>query len=341
MSFTEGADVEALVLSVARLAELAKQLVEVDTAVAASIVRLKAAWGGHDLDRFVAKHQSQVQPTLRLISQHTRTMGEELGRQVEEQRVGSSADGAAGPGPDGGNAAGGGTPVPGGGDTGGPDVTTGAGVEHSALDDLTKRPESEGPDASVTIVKGEASWENSKYHRSGDHYDVKAIGADASVSGSVSINDGAVNASVAAGASAYLGSASVHGELGPASGSASATAGAEVNADGKLSMGPGGVAGSAHAEAFVGAKAEVEAGVDLGVGEVKGGLQGYAGAGAHFDANAEFKDGKIKASVDMGAAVGLGFGYKVEVSIDTVEIVKGAGDVVKAIGDHLPMWMRF
>lgn len=352
MSFTEGADVDALAHSVAKLAELAQQLVEVDGAVTASIGRLKTVWGGHDLDRFVGKHQSQVQPTLRRISQHARVMGEELGRQMAEQRLGSNVEGGIGPRFDAGNVTTGGGGY---GDDVPAKVTSGAGVERSAVDQLTKRPDSDDADASVTIAKTEASWENSTYHRSGDHYDVKALGAEASASGSVTINDGAINAKAAVSASAYLGSASVHGDIGPASLSGSAMVGAEASAEGKLSAGPGGVVAGVKADAFVGAKAEVEAGVDLGVGEVKAGAQAYAGAGVRFDAKAELKDGKIKAGIDMGAALGVGLGYTVDVTIDTGQIVKGAGDiakgagdvvkgagdVVKAAGGHLPKWLHF
>ncbi len=149
--------------------------------------------------------------------------------------------------------------------------------------------------------------------------------------GSVSFANGALNAkgSVSAGATLLDAQGSVHFGKGDYTLDASGYAyvGAKANAQGELTIDParGISAAKIGGEAFLGAKAGIEGEAKLGkFGSVGGRAEAWAGIGASFNAEAGFKDGKFKARVDFGAALGIGFKLGFNVSID----VKGIKDAV-------------
>ena len=318
MSFTDGADLEALGQSATKLSDIAKRIDDVTADVGKSVGRLKSAWGGDDYGRLASGYMSQIQPSLSAVAKGIAAMAEVLRGEVAEQRAGS--------------------------DGGGSD-SFGGSIERPGIVDLVEgntgsaeeRAKKNYPDAKLTLVEGKVAAEASVYRNKGDNHDVRFMSAEATANAGVTIEDGRLNATAGVAASAMIGSATVAGSYGPASGSASAMVGAEGSAEAKLGIGPDGFAASAHAEAFAGAKAEVQVGADLGVGKVSGTLEGYAGAGVKFDAEATFKNGKIESHIEMGAALGLGLGYSFDVSIDAGVVGKTAGE----LGKGLSSFFRF
>ncbi|NMO17667.1 hypothetical protein HPC49_10360 [Pyxidicoccus fallax] len=106
--------------------------------------------------------------------------------------------------------------------------------------------------------------------------------------------------------------------------------GAVARANGEMVIDPakGIYAAKIEADAFVGARAGVEANVNLGkFGSVGGSAEAWAGVGVAFKAEAGFKNGRFKARLDIGAALGIGFKLGVNIDID----FKGIKDTIKKV----------
>lgn len=175
----------------------------------------------------------------------------------------------------------------------------------------------------------------------------------ASGSGKVSFEGGALKAAADVRATATLLHAQGHAKVGKGDynleASGEAYVGAQAKAHGELTIDPakGIYAAKIGGDAFVGARAGVEANANLGkFGSVGGRAEAWAGAGVAFNAELGIKNGRLKARLDIGAALGVGFklGFNVDIDLkgikDTVkkviekpvEIVK---DVAKGIGNAL------
>ncbi|MFP2904286.1 hypothetical protein ACLESD_04270 [Pyxidicoccus sp. 3LFB2] len=175
---------------------------------------------------------------------------------------------------------------------------------------------------------------------------------EASVSGSgkVSLEGGALKANGQAVISATLLNAQGSVKIGKgdynltAQGEAYVGAKAKVNGELVIDPAKGIYAAKVGGEAFAGARAGAEANVNLGkFGSVGARAEAWAGVGASFNAEVGFKNGRLKARFDIGAALGIGFkiGFNVDIDLkgikDTVkkviekpvEVVK---DVVKSVG---------
>ncbi|QSQ21446.1 hypothetical protein JY651_40710 [Pyxidicoccus parkwayensis] len=112
--------------------------------------------------------------------------------------------------------------------------------------------------------------------------------------------------------------------------SGEAYVGAQAKAHGELTIDPakGIYAAKVGGEAFAGARAGVEAQANLGkFGSVGGRAEAWAGVGASFNAELGFKNGRLKARFDIGAALGVGFKLGFNVDID----LKGIKDTVKKV----------
>ena len=357
MSFTEGADLDALGKSVDQLSRLSSRLQEVDGAVTEVMGELKREWGGPDLTRLAHRHQTQIQPTLANLAQQVRTLAASLSAEIGEQcraSSGSAADVFAGvPGTGRGSFAGGGGGGGGWSDDPRTEITTGGSADRSGIEDIVDYKHlNEGkvspkdyqkaiiPDAKVTLVEGKISTDPAVVKLKADNFEAKALALDASASGAVTFNDSQLQAGAAASVGATLLGVSGKVGSGPLTATGKASVGAEASGSGHVAVGKDGFSANLKGEAFVGAKAEVEAGVDLGMAKAKAGIQGYAGAGAKFDAKWDFKDGKVNTKIDMGAAVGLGLWYSVDVSIDTKPIVEGAGKMADFVGKGISSWFK-
>ncbi|MBZ4417614.1 hypothetical protein [Myxococcus sp. RHSTA-1-4] len=153
-------------------------------------------------------------------------------------------------------------------------------------------------------------------------------------SGKVSFEGGALKATGSAEASATLVNAQGSVRIGKGDytldASGEAYVGAKAKANGEVVIDPakGIYAAKIEADAFVGARAGAEANVNLGkFGSVGGRAEVWAGAGVAFKAEAGFKNGRFKARLDIGAALGVGFKLGVNIDID----LKGIKDTVKKV----------
>lgn len=115
--------------------------------------------------------------------------------------------------------------------------------------------------------------------------------------------------------------------------------GAEVNGNATVAFDPrkGTVMASAGVDAFVGAKASFEfnqrlkvGGMDLGGVGVK--AEAYAGAGIKANAKVGLEDGHLKGSFEVGAALGIGAGVKVNFDVNIAEPIKKVGEVAGKVG---------
>lgn len=150
------------------------------------------------------------------------------------------------------------------------------------------------------------------------------VGAEAGGSGGVKKEGGLPY--VTGGGSASVGirgavtAATELGKDGAAKVTGYVSGGAEAGANG--SAGLNGV--SAEAGAFVGAKAGVEGEVEKGPVEVGGKAEGMAGIGANAGFTAGIYDGKVTVGIGAGAALLVGAGGAVEVTVDTGEAADNA-----------------
>jgi len=156
--------------------------------------------------------------------------------------------------------------------------------------------------------------------------------------GKISLEGGALKATGSAEASATLLAAqgSIHIGKGPYTLDASGEAyvGAKAKASGELTIDPakGIYAAKVGGEAFAGAKIGVEANVKLGqFGGVGAKAEAWAGVGVAFNAELGIKNGRFKAKVDIGAALGIGFkiGFNVDIDLKGIKnAIKGAAKKV-------------
>ncbi|MBC9820320.1 hypothetical protein [Terrabacter sp. MAHUQ-38] len=174
--------------------------------------------------------------------------------------------------------------------------------------------------------------EHGKYEASG------FVGAEAKADASVSLGKEGLRAKV--GAEAFAGAkgeAGISYDDGPFAGhaAASAMAGAEAKADTSIGIGKDGIKAHAGAEAFAGAKAAAELGGSIaGIGGTVGG-EVYAGIGGHAKVDAVFSAERVKANVDVGAAVGVGAGAKFSVDVQPKEFVDDVGHGLGGAGSAI------
>lgn len=109
-------------------------------------------------------------------------------------------------------------------------------------------------------------------------------------------------------------------------GHANAFAGAEAEGRGDLNVSSEGARGNLGGEVFAGAKAEAGGsgsvsinGNDFARGE--GGADIRGGIGVEFDVDAGYQDGQISGGIDLGGALGVGFGYQYSGSVDAPGII--------------------
>jgi hypothetical protein len=111
-----------------------------------------------------------------------------------------------------------------------------------------------------------------------------------------------------------------------AQGHANAFAGAEAEGKGDLNFTSDGARGNLGGGAFAGAKAEVGGSGVLSVdgnefARGEGGVNARAGIGVDANIDAGYQDGQIHYGIDMGAAIGVGAGYRYSGSVDAPGII--------------------
>ncbi|MBI3182729.1 MAG: LysM peptidoglycan-binding domain-containing protein [Myxococcales bacterium] len=106
--------------------------------------------------------------------------------------------------------------------------------------------------------------------------------------------------------------------------------GAEATGNATVSLGRDGVRVGAGVDAFVGAKASAEVKQTLGLGGhdvASVGARGevYAGLGVKAQANVGFQGGRANVDINLGAAVGVGAGVRLNFDVDVFETGKLVG----------------
>jgi hypothetical protein len=171
------------------------------------------------------------------------------------------------------------------------------------------------------------------------------VGAEATASAGWEGNEAKAEADVQAGLTAQA-DGKFHSGPVTLEGSATGLAGAQANAGvsagwaalkdygNKREDGPEIADGvKADASAFAGAKGSVEGGADVGGIGISGSVDGSAGAGVNAGYEfGETKDGDFTVGGNIGAAVGLGAGGEVAVTVDPKEIEENTQKVADAVG---------
>jgi hypothetical protein len=120
----------------------------------------------------------------------------------------------------------------------------------------------------------------------------------------------------------------VHGE-----GEASAFVGGEAEGKAEVKATEEGVVAAAGVTALAGVKAEAKGSVEAG--GVTAGAEAHATAGLELkaEAEAEFSEHKVGVSVEVAAALGIGGGFKVDLSIDPAAAAEEIGDLFDVLDD--------
>ncbi|MFH1812122.1 MAG: LysM domain-containing protein [Pseudomonadota bacterium] len=166
------------------------------------------------------------------------------------------------------------------------------------------------------------------------------VGGVGSASVGVDLKKGTVKADVSGRVEAQLigaeGSIKADTALGTTTVKGKAFVGAEATGNVTVNFDPrkGDVKLGAGVDAFAGAKAsaEVNQSVKIGghnIGSVGAKGEVYAGIGVKAKADVGFEGGKLKGSIELGAALGVGAGIKINVDVDVVGTAKAAYDVGK------------
>lgn len=108
--------------------------------------------------------------------------------------------------------------------------------------------------------------------------------------------------------------------------------GGEMTGKARVTYGRDGVGAELGLDAFAGAKAGASIRGDLNIGghhlgSVGAGVEAYAGAGVKANAAFGFENGRLKADLEFGAALGVGIGGKVNVDVDLRGVTGAAMDV--------------
>lgn len=175
-------------------------------------------------------------------------------------------------------------------------------------------------------------WGNDNVHAS---VDVLGYEVNGGAFGEFGVDEVEVGAYVSASAHVVRGEAGI--EAGPVNGGVEGSIGAQASAEANLEvdLSDGTLQVETGLDAFAGGEIGASAGVDVGVAGVEGGFEGKAGVGAEFEADVGFEDGEFNASFELGAALGLGGGFDVEVSVDVGGMASGAVDAAGKVGGWL------
>jgi uncharacterized protein YukE len=193
--------------------------------------------------------------------------------------------------------------------------------------------------AQAAVISGQKGSELSGY-------DYAVLSAEASGSASAEYNDGTLRAGAEGQAGVYL--AKISGNtgiddipLGPATAglavAGTAYVGAEVCGEAKAVFDPksGEVSAKLGGEAFAGGKIAGEAEASLGLGGVEGTGKVNAslnyGIGAQANADIGFNQGTIKADIQFGATLGLGFDVGFSLELNTTEAVNNVMSATQSV----------
>jgi hypothetical protein len=192
-----------------------------------------------------------------------------------------------------------------------------------------------GGEAHVLAVAGEAGYGASADLRNGD------VQAGASVHGRADL--------VGASGRAQLGSTNTAAGAGFVEGEARVGARVDAGAGGTLSLSRGEASLNAGVSGFAGAEVSATGGYENRWGGVSATARGQAGIGGTAQAELGYRDGNLRARVDLGAAVGLGGRVGIDVNVNVRNIasdaysagrsaVRGVGNAARSVGNWVSSW---
>ncbi len=193
--------------------------------------------------------------------------------------------------------------------------------------------------AGIDDVHAEASLASTAGGNDNLQYELAAGAVRASAGASVVADThGNVIASAGASAAAYLGyamgSAQAGNDTAHAGARATAYVGAEAVAGASGSIGSGGATGHLGAEAFAGGSAAVDVDATLAGATAVAGAEISYGIGARANVDAELSTTKVGVALDVGAALGVGFGVTLDVSVNPQEVMEAVAALEHALANE-------
>lgn len=315
MSQLMGADTRRLDLISEGLQRYSQDVLNLRTMAQRAVIEMRDAWVGGNFEQIAQRWEQEAGPLLTDAASSLSAMVAVLRVQAAEQRrVSGDAGSAAAPavtsrsqmdavGPS---------------DAVGPQGNPGSGGSLASL----------GVDlAGFDDVHAEASLASKAGGDDNLQYELAAGAVRASAGASVVVDThGNAIASAGASAAAYLGYAAGRAQAGNdfarVAGNAKAYVGAEAVAGASGSIGSSGAKGHLGAEAFAGGAASVDVeGTIAGASAVAGAEISY-GIGARANVDAQLSTTKVGVALDVGAALGVGFGVTFDVSVNPQEVME-------------------
>lgn len=309
MSQLMGADTRRIDLISDGLDRYSQDVLNLRGMAARAVIEMRDAWVGGDFAHIAQSWEQEAGPLLADAAASLSAMVAVLRVQAAEQRRVSGDAGSAGA-----QAVTGRTHL----DAVGPQGNPGYGGSLASV----------GVDlAGIDDVHTEASLASKAGGNDNLQYELAAGAVRASAGASVVADThGNVIASAGASAAAYLGYAtgSAHAGNDTAHAGARATAyvGAEAVAGASGSIGSGGAKGHLGAEAFAGGSAAVDVDATLAGATAVAGAEISYGIGARANLGAELSTTKVGVALDVGAALGVGFGVTFDVSVNPQEVME-------------------
>jgi hypothetical protein len=314
MSVMTGADPDLLDELARELTASADRLRDLRVQLTARV--RECPWEGLDADRIRAEWAARHDQAIALLATGLAGAADVVRRNAAEQRQASAAEGGG---------------LVGGTISGPGDAPVTPGFPDLSVD-------GEGSFAAGPLT-GEGSFDagiRPKFEVEGPEFEAHGPGQGNEITdeeGKVVIAEAGVSAKAQASiadaeAKGSLDLGPVHGE-----GEASAFVGGEVEGKAEVKATEEGVVAAAGVTALAGVKAEAEGSVEAG--GVTAGAEAHATAGLEFkaEAEAEFSEHKVGVSVELAAALGVGGGFKVDLSIDPAAAAEEIGDLFDVLDD--------
>ena len=318
MSQLMGADTRRIDLISDVLQRYSQDVMNLRSMAQRVVIEMRIAWVGGDFEHIAQRWEQEAGPLLADAATSMSAMVGVLRVQAAEQRRVSGDAGSAT-----GQAVTGRTPMDAVGPQGNPGSGGGlaiVGIDLAGIDDVHSEA------SLVSMARGNGNLQ----------YELAAGAVEAGAGSSVVADTrGNVIASAGASAAAYLGYAGGRAQAGNdvAQVGAGATifAGAEAMAGASGSIGFGGAKGQLGAEAFAGGTAAVDVDGTVAGATATAGAEISYGIGARANVGAQLSTTKVGVALDVGAALGLGFGVTFDVSVNPQEVMAAIANIEHAL----------
>lgn len=318
MSQLMGADTRRIDLISDGLQRYSQDVLNLRGMAARAVIEIRDAWVGGDFAHIAQSWEQEAGPLLADAAASLSAMVAVLRIQAAEQRRVSGDAGSAGA-----QAVTGRTHV----DAVGPQGNPGSGgslasvgVDLAGIDDVH---------AGASLVSMAGGNDNLQY--------ALAAGAVRASAGASVLDDthGNLIASAGASAAAYIGyaagSAQAGNDVAHVGARATAYVGAEAGAGASGSIGSGGAKGQLGAEAFAGGAVAGDVDATIAGATAVAGAEISYGIGARANLGAQLSTTKIGVALDVGAALGVGFGVTFDVSVNPQEVMEAVATLEHAL----------